>query len=124
MKYSKEDRMAIGKEVYEKRLSINAASLKYDLNQYTVRDYYRQYKAHAEESEAVHVKYGSYAGLSKEELIEEIISLRVKLLFTEGKKPVQIVHELKDEFPIARVCEEAGITRAWYYTWLKKESST
>ena len=121
-KYSKEERTAIGKAVYEKQISINAAAEKYGINPYTVRDYYRQYKAQAEEDKPL--RYSSYAKLSKDELINEIMTLRVKLILKDGKKPVEAVHELKDEFPVRTLCDVAGITSVWYYTWLRRKSST
>ena len=46
MKYNKEQRLEIGREIYDKQISIYDAAFKYQINYYTVRLYYRMYKAH------------------------------------------------------------------------------
>ena len=44
MKYSKEERLQIGKEIYTGQLTFTEAAVKYDINQYTARDYMRTYR--------------------------------------------------------------------------------
>lgn len=122
MKRSREDRLRIGKEVYEKSYSLEAVAEHYGIGKYTVRDYYREYKAHIEMKESY--EKGTYAGYSRTDLIGEIMNLRVKLLLKEGKSPVETVHELRSDFPIASLCRAAGITRAWYYKWKKEKLGT
>ena len=46
MKYTKEERLKIGKEIFENRINIYEASIIYSINEYTARDYYRLYKAY------------------------------------------------------------------------------
>lgn len=44
-KYTLEERLAIGREIYEKRLNREEAAVKYGVSPYTARDYLRLYKA-------------------------------------------------------------------------------
>ena len=44
MRYTKEERLEIGKKVYSYELSISEAAEQYNLNWYTVRTYMRQYR--------------------------------------------------------------------------------
>ena len=46
MKYTKEERLKIGKEIFENKINIYEASIIYSINEYTARDYYRLYKAY------------------------------------------------------------------------------
>lgn len=57
MKYTKEERLEIGREIYEKELNKESAAVKYNINVYTARDYLRYYKAwlknaHAEKDQS------------------------------------------------------------------------
>lgn len=45
MKYTKEERLEIGRRIYEKEMNKEAAAVKYNINTYTARDYMRYYKA-------------------------------------------------------------------------------
>ena len=45
MKYSAEERLAIGQKIYEHQLNKETAALLYGISSYTAREYYRQYKA-------------------------------------------------------------------------------
>ena len=45
MKYTKEERLQIGKEICQGQLTKAAAAVKYDINMYTAMDYLRLYKA-------------------------------------------------------------------------------
>ena len=45
MKYSKEERLAIGRRIFEKEINRSQAALEYDIDIYTARDYMRLYKA-------------------------------------------------------------------------------
>lgn len=44
MKYTDEERLAIGREIYTHELTIYEASNKYQINYYTARDYMRLYR--------------------------------------------------------------------------------
>ena len=44
MKYSKEQRLLIGREIYTHQISLNHAAEKYGINRYTARDYMREYR--------------------------------------------------------------------------------
>ena len=45
MKYTKEERLEIGRRIYEKEINRSQAALEYDIDVYTARDYMRLYKA-------------------------------------------------------------------------------
>lgn len=45
VKYSLEERMEIGRKIYDKELNKEMAAIKYGINVYTARDYLRYYKA-------------------------------------------------------------------------------
>ena len=51
MKYTKEQRLEIGKKIYEGKLTLATAAVDYDINLYTARDYFRMYKASANQPE-------------------------------------------------------------------------
>ena len=44
MKYSKEQRLLIGREIYTHQISLNHTAEKYAINRYTARDYIREYR--------------------------------------------------------------------------------
>ena len=44
MKYTQSERLAIGKKIYEKKLNKETTAVKYGINVYTARDYFRLYK--------------------------------------------------------------------------------
>ena len=73
-KYSKEERLEIGKEVYNKEIKINQAAIKYNINPYTVRDYMREYREINNLKEINRViaenNFTDLNKLSKEKLIE------------------------------------------------------
>ena len=88
MKYTKEERLLIGQEVYEGKLSIYDAANKYDICHYTARDYCRQYKAlnglsqpYGESRKKIAVsptpvrnpEAAAYEKMSREELIDALI---------------------------------------------------
>lgn len=49
IKYLKEERLEIGKRIYEKKLNCFEAGEKYNISPWTARDYYRLYKAFLKE---------------------------------------------------------------------------
>lgn len=49
IKYLKEERLEIGKRIYERKLNCYEAGEKYNISPWTARDYYRLYKAFLKE---------------------------------------------------------------------------
>lgn len=91
MKYSKEERLEIGRQIYTGLLTQNQAAEKYEIDPYAARSYMRFYKeinnlpARSEgrdELDAINrkktINYKDYDSLSKEELIDEIIKAKVE----------------------------------------------
>ena len=95
MKYTLEQRIEIGKEIYSKQLTVSEAAVKYEINIYTARDYMRYYRDKCnlppmQENKALpdsqkqekkiksFVKYDDLENLSKEQLIDEVIKARVE----------------------------------------------
>jgi transposase len=95
MKYTLEQRLSIGREIYTHELSVNEAAIKYEINSYTARDYMRFYRTknglplmatnepdpNSKKQSLKNMNYNNYSDLeflSKEELIDEIIKARVE----------------------------------------------
>jgi len=95
-KYTLEERLEIGREIYSHQLTVSEASIKYEINHYTARDYMRYYRdknnlppmnsLYAKSQTPVtneskpkkFVKYDDLETLSKEQLIDEVIKARVE----------------------------------------------
>lgn len=95
-KYTLEERLEIGRQIYSHQLTVNEAAVKYDINHYTARGYMRYYRdknnlpamnslyaksqvpASTEPKPKKYVKYDDLESLSKEELIDEVIKARVE----------------------------------------------
>lgn len=92
-KFSKEERLEIGKEVYNKEIKINQAAIKYNINPYTVRDYMREYREINNLKEINRViaenNFTDLNKLSKEKLIEELIKAKVEI--ERAKKGYQVL---------------------------------
>lgn len=92
-KYTKEERLEIGKEVYNKEITINQAAIKYNVNPYTIRDYMREYREinnlKAMERVAKEKNLADLNKLSKEKLIEELIKAKVEI--ERAKKGYQVL---------------------------------
>ena len=95
MKYTLEQRLEIGREIYTHQLSLNEAAVKYEINNYTARDYMRYYRDKnglpaMDDNEPIPgskkqqrkyktpIHYEDLETLTKEELIDEIIKARVE----------------------------------------------
>ena len=91
MKYSKEQRLLIGREIYTHQISLNHAAEKYGINRYTARDYMREYRDTnnlepmsdtSEEFKIIQDKrkanFSDLESLSKDKLINEVIKARVE----------------------------------------------
>ena len=92
MKYSKEERLQIGREIYLKEITANEAAKKYQINRYTARNYMREYRDEnhlepmSDGSEELKIlkevhrkRYADLEGMSKEQLIDEVIKARVEV---------------------------------------------
>lgn len=97
MKYTKEERLEIGRKIYEGVFSVSIAAAEYDVNIYTAREYLRQFKAANGLKSADHysqpktskpISIEEYKNLSKEELIEELI--RAKVDAARAKKGYEV----------------------------------
>lgn len=87
MKFSKAERLAIGRRIYEGKLTKEAAAELYDINVYTARDYLRQYKASInvsvpqrhdpEKSKPVDLEMPDYEHMSRDQLLEELIKSKI-----------------------------------------------
>lgn len=91
MKYTKEERLQIGREIYTHAITIGEAAEKYDIDWYTARNYMRMYKElnnlppmsdGIEELKAINKdkkkKFDDLQNLSKEQLIDEVIKARIE----------------------------------------------
>ncbi len=92
MKYTKEERLEIGRRIYQGEMTLATAATEYDINLYTARDYLRLYKA----SENVSIPKGyrsggnqddalvdrpdmsQYEKMSREELMDELIKAKIE----------------------------------------------
>lgn len=92
MKYTKEERLDIGRQIYEGKLSRYEAAEKFDINDQTARDYMRLYRdvnnlppKKSSRSHIITSKSAQTASLgledleamSKEDLINEIVRIRI-----------------------------------------------
>ena len=92
MKYTKEQRLDIGRQIYDGELSRYEAAEKYNINDQTARDYMRLYRdvnhlppkkagrslqIGAKSTQTAPTSIADLETMSKEELIEEIIKARI-----------------------------------------------
>ncbi len=93
MKYTKEERLDIGRRVYQGEMTLATAATRYGINLYTARDYLRLYKA----SENVSIPRGYRSGgnqddtlvmqpdmsmyeqMSRQELMDELIKAKIDI---------------------------------------------
>lgn len=90
-KYSKEERLEIGRKIYSKEISQAMAAEEYGINIYTAREYYRMYKAsqHIAEPSSADGKpkrgrpsgesksAKDYDGMTRDELVEALIKSEI-----------------------------------------------
>lgn len=94
MKYKKEERLVIGRRIYEGDLTTAAAAETYGINFYTARDYLREYKASInasvpkrrdpKKSKPVEKSTSVYEDMSRQQLIDALI--RAKIEAARAKK--------------------------------------
>lgn len=92
VKYSKEERLQIGREIYEKKYTTAGAAEHYDVCLYTARDYLRAYKASINKAipqEASRIKENPQLGEIETEFEncskEELIRLLAKSMINEAR---------------------------------------
>lgn len=85
-KYTPEQRMEIGREIYDRMLTVPMAAAKYGINLYTARDYLRMYKASInavlpvkDRCSVTENNEKEYSKMSRNELLDEIMRLRKKM---------------------------------------------
>lgn len=91
MKYTKEERLQIGREIYTDQLKLSDAVKKYDINYYTARDYMREYRDEnklppkSDGKEQLEIlrnnrkeSFEDLKELTKDQLIDEVIKARVE----------------------------------------------
>lgn len=92
MKYNKEERLVIGKRIYDNEITKYEAAEQYDISATCARDDMRLYrdsnhlpsKGHSKEAGQARIveganlpEYEAYASLSKEELIRALVKARI-----------------------------------------------
>ena len=101
VKYTKEERLEIGRRIYNRELSVYDAAAEYNINWYTARDYMREYRdlnnLDPMKRRPIGIsaitnqkkKYSDLETLTKEELIDEVIKTRIELERTKKGYAVQ-----------------------------------
>ncbi len=93
MKYTKEERLEIGRRIYQREITLATAAVEYDVNFYTARDYLRLYKARENVSIPQGFRLGvnqddmlidkpnmcQYEKMSREELMNELIKAKIDI---------------------------------------------
>lgn len=93
MKYSKEERLDIGRRIYQGEMTLASAATKYDINLYTARDYLRLYKAseniaipkgfrsggNQDDTQVIKPTVSQFDQMSREELVDELIKARIEV---------------------------------------------
>lgn len=91
MKYTKEQRLDIGKKIYTREITVAQASEQYEVNLYTARDYMRLFRdindlppldsdSEIQNSsiKSKHTTLDELGRLSKQQLIAEVIKARIE----------------------------------------------
>lgn len=89
-KFTKEERLEIGKRIYNNEISVYDAATEYDINWYTARDYMREYRSlqslppmkrgprQVKKSSSPKASYSDLESLTREQLIDEVIKARIE----------------------------------------------
>ena len=90
MKYTKEERLEIGRKIYQSEITLAAAATHYDIDYYTARAYLRLYKASINVSIPREISghgdgqtlgqtsnVSQYENMTRDELMEELIRSKV-----------------------------------------------
>ena len=146
MKYTKEQRLDIGRRIYYSEISRYEAAEEYGISEQTARNYMRMYR----DANRLPPKRGQRSisalsfkkepaeldelkSMTKEELIQELIKARItearfkKRIRGEGRwygnsirqQDYQVIMELSGEIPVKILCKAMGIQRSSFYAWKK-----
>lgn len=118
-KFSKEQRLAIGQQIYNDEITVNEAASRYDISPYTARDYMRFFRdanhlapkssrrwirKEPPAKEGVVIRDdNAYANMSREELLEEICRLRINEERLKKGYQVKEVNGKKLFIPLGRL---------------------
>lgn len=81
-KFTRQERLEIGRRIYEGELNRYKAAARYGISEYTARSYLRMYKASLEDEMMgadANDPAAEYLDMSKSELISELIKVRREL---------------------------------------------
>ena len=148
MKYTKEERLDIGRRIYNGEISRYQAAEIYDISEQTARDYMRLYRdaeqlppkraarntIKAPSFQTCPAEMEELESMTKEQLIQELVKARSpakKRIRGEGgwygnsvrQREYQVIMELSGEFPVKLICETMGIQRSSFYSWKKHLSN-
>lgn len=146
MKYTKEQRLDIGRRIYDGEISRYEAAEEYVINEQTARNYMRMYRDAnqlppkqgrrsicAPSFKKAPAELDELKAMTKEELIQELIKAKItearlkKRLRGEGgwycnsvrQQDYQVIMELSGEIPVKLLCKTMGIQRSSFYAWKK-----
>ena len=116
MKYTREERLEIGRRIYQGEMTLATAATEYNINLYTARDYLRLYKA----SENVSIPNGfrsggnqddtlverpdmsQYEKMSRDELLDELIKAKIETARAKKGYEVKGDGQSREYIPINR----------------------
>jgi transposase len=140
-KYSTEERLEIGRKIYEGEINRSEAAAIYGINVYTARDYMRMYKTSLTIplNESDNRSNGVYEDMSRDELIDIVLSYKYKeayerkvlyyrsngKTFTRRSKQCEfeVIEELSDQFEINRLCRCANVSVDGFYGWKRRHNN-
>ncbi len=97
-KYTKDERLKIGRKIYEGKFSTREAAEVYGISFYTARDYYREYKAGVELStkSSNPNKPKKIQDMTRDELIEELICSKKECEMLEKEYAEMMSRKIKE----------------------------
>ena len=129
MKYTKEERLDIGRRIYDGEISRYEAAEQYGINDQTARNYMRMYR----DTNKLPPKRGKRSittpSFQKAPVgMEELESMTKEQLGgwygnSVRQQEYQVIMELSGEFPVKLLCETMGILRSSFYSWKKHLSN-
>ena len=144
MKYTKEERLDIGRRIYNGEISRYQAAEIYDISEQTARDYMRLYRdaeqlppkraarntIKAPSFQTCPAEMEELESMTKEQLIQELSPAKKRIRGEGGwygnsvrQREYQVIMELSGEFPVKLICETMGIQRSSFYSWKKHLSN-
>ena len=97
-KFTKNERLKIGRKIYEGKISTREAAEVYGISFYTARDYYRAYKAGVELSTKSPKtnRTKKIQNMTRDELIEELIRARKECEMLEKEYAEMMSRKVKE----------------------------